>query len=369
MSWLGWGVCRLWRAAALLLFAPPALAANPSIELTIAPDTAETRPLERVVRELLAEQQVEVQATFAAEIDPRQIVRELAPSANPTRLARVWVDLAELDRCMLYIAEGGGERLLVRRLPRAESWELARESAARVLSTALEALLSGARIGLTREHWVSEFGLNQRPAAPRDATTGPVEPAPEPEPERDEPALLRAEAALGYEAAGYASPFELAHGPLVELALTRSVGRGRAVTLLVAGQYRLPMTAQTSGLDIRLGSEALRVMGRFEQRLLPRLSAFAGIGAALDLLHFSARSIGSGSVRAAPDKSFSLPMVRGALGAELQVLADVAIWGELSLDWDNSKTRFVVQTASGRREILSLWTYRPALCAGVWIPL
>jgi hypothetical protein len=110
-------------------------------------------------------------------------------------------------------------------------------------------------------------------------------------------------------------------------------------------------------------------MGRFEQRIVTKLWAFGGFGAAVDVLHFSAQSSGSTDVQAAPDKSFSLPMVRGALGAKLDVLADIALWGQVSVDWDTSRTRFIVRTSNGTREILRLWSYRPALALGVWIPL
>src|SRR5205823_1511815 len=103
--------------------------------------------------------------------------------------------------------------------------EVSREALGRLLETAVEALLSGAQIGLERRAAQAQIIARAAPPAPAPAPS-PAAPAGPPRRERAAPSW-RAELALMYEAQGFAPEALAAHGPVVGVWVGSTRGRVR----------------------------------------------------------------------------------------------------------------------------------------------
>jgi len=242
--------------------------AQPRVEVTVTPAGAQAEELGERVLELLA--------TTAVRAELRNETADASQRLPDAPLARVSIDLAASTHVRIRIRAADGAEL-TRELPREqpELDEAAREEAAAVVASSIDALLAG-------ELPAAHEATDSEPATPT------AEGARGPEPDDSPAAAPRAitadthlRVAVGYEVGLWGEGTWL-HGPQLVLgyAVASAVGR-----LGVRGEGFLAWTERAAGdpIDAEISAMAVRILASLEP---PRRSAFgfelgAGLSAQL----------------------------------------------------------------------------------------
>jgi hypothetical protein len=333
------------------------------------------------IRALESRYPIEVRWSEASEIDARAIVAPRAP--GDAAIARVWLDLRDARRAVLFIANGGHDRFLVRVVPVSDGWgELTRESLATVVESTLEALLAGGQIGVDRGAAVREIeaqtgtSVAVEPAAAAAApAAAPLRAAAAPVAIADAAAPAAAAArgpwslALQYRADAVASGPTLRHG--AQLALAYAPDQADAVGLLVVlttqvapafalgdsgrrieahgGGARIAVGAASSGRGL-FGWQAAAGAGADLARVEPAIGADTGLRSAEPF--FVTTPIATAFITGAIRPAAWLDLALG-VGADVPLLAQ----------------HFDVQTGSERTQVITPWRVRPYALVGVGIAL
>jgi hypothetical protein len=351
-------------AAALTVVCATASAADRTgtnaVDLVLVGPDAQVSPMRAVSEELLARLGVAATVTFAAEVDPADVVNP-RPGAEP-RVARAWIDLSHPDRVTLYLVDRDWERVLVRHLPRMQGHdELAREAVGHVLETAVDALLHGARIGVVRDDAQRELEVPPSSTPPAVSSKAPL-PGPAPPAERF--GRLRLEGGAGYEAALYASGGVVTQGPEAMLLVSTGGGPLRPALWLTA-QYRIPLRIDAHPLGVRLEGAAARALAAVDATVSRRVSLRLGAGAGVDVLHMSPLLESGSHASAAGDQSFAVIVGRASLGLRFSLAPHVSMASTLSCDLGFGDGRYVTIVNGAATAALSPWTVRPALSLAV----
>jgi hypothetical protein len=125
--------------------------ANGRIAYVVASGEAEdTAAIEVVVRELVAGLPVELRWSTASGIDIGQVLAQHAPDGQVA--ARAWLDLSNPRRARIYVANAQDKRFVVRVVPLNDGYdEVGREVIGHIVEFALDAFLSGAEVGVSRD--------------------------------------------------------------------------------------------------------------------------------------------------------------------------------------------------------------------------
>jgi hypothetical protein len=344
----------------LVAAAKPATAAVLRAEVSVHGSAEEVRALEATLRSLFpANSQLVVSAVEA--VDVQQVMREpLTPSTEDV-VARAWIELHDGSRVTIYVADVSGERILVRHLPRSEQDELVKEATARIVATALEALLSGAQIGVERAKLREEL-VGATPASPPTAP---------PAPPRAAPASPRSPAfTLGahYGVQLFSSQIPLVHGPGLVLGVTDGAPLNRLGALLV-GQVWWPSRAHDDVARVRVYSGAFRLLVTVERSFGRSVALSAGLGGGIDLTRVEPAAGSAGiPVQLAPPKTLLMPALRASFGTKFRLSSGLSLYTTLALDADPSGTRYVSLNDGVATELLEPHTLRPGLVVGVATP-
>jgi hypothetical protein len=353
------------RMPAALAEPEPASTDTPVVEIAIAASDADADAFKGVVRDLLERLHVELHFARIERVDPHDVVSPRRPAEHEkVPVARVWLDLETPTRATLYVVDQPWERILVRHVPRpADREEVTREALGHILETAVEALLHGGRLGISRE----EAEPLLVPPRPHNAPTPARTPLPDVEKPPAPPTPLRFELGALYEAGSYAKEAALAHGPELSFVVERRSGSLRPGAWLTA-QYRLPLIADfPSSTGARLDVGALRLLASADVDWIPTISLRFGIGGGLDVVHLEPRA-GSATTTLAPAQTFAIPIVRLDGAIRWALAEDLAALFGLALDVDGSGTRYTVERTNARETVLSPWPVRPALFVGISAP-
>ena len=314
-------------------------------------------------------------------IDARAI---LAPRASgEPAFARVWLDLSNPERAVLFIANAGHDRFLVRVLPVTDGYgELTRESLATVVESTVDALLAGGQIGVDRAAAERELAAAQVALeAEREPPRAP--PAPQPEPEaRDVEADVEAEGAsvprptsllLG---AGYrldavdVGPTALRHGAQLGVAWApASFETPLGLLLALSAQY---FPALTLGADqprlAQLGGGA-RLAAGVTGQAARALFWQAALGAGADVVRVRPRIDERSGLVAAEAFTVLAPYATAFVSGSLRPSA----WLDLALcagvDLSLTGPHFDVQDGDARRAAVSPLRLHPYALVSVGTPL
>ena len=288
----------------------------------------EVRALEATLRSLFpAEAQLRVNAVEA--VDGAQVMREPFTPSPDDVMARAWVELHDGARVTIYVADVSGERLLVRHLPRNdEDRELVREATARIVATALEALLSGAQIGVERAKLI-------------DASEGPPAPSPPPRPPPTPASALGFTLGAHYGAQLFSSQIPIVHGPGLIFGGNYGVHPTRPGAMLV-GQFWWPNSANDAVSSVRVYSGALRLLATVERSIGAAVALNAGVGGGIDLTRVEpAANRAAVDVRLASATTLATPALRVSVGAKFRPSSALSLYTSFALDADPSGTRYV----------------------------
>jgi hypothetical protein len=249
------------------------------VVVVIAP--ANDAALRAAVRERILAARASSEIEGAETIDP-SILLSPPRSATPA-LAHVWIDFTHADRAVMLLLDEHFERGLLRYATRVHGDEIAREELGEVLETALEGLLAGEKIGVTREELTRRTSpippiitpvTPHAPALVRKRAP-PVTPPPARSPWGARGAFFYAVDAFGADTAS--------HGPGLALDVLYDAGRAR-VGPSFSLQERVPATIDVAPITLRVESWAARAM--FDV-VVPAggFSIDVALGAGFDLVH------------------------------------------------------------------------------------
>ncbi|HEY6879465.1 MAG TPA: hypothetical protein VI299_15670 [Polyangiales bacterium] len=330
------------------------------------------------IRSLALRLPVAVQWTSQDKIEVEAIVAPRSPreaSGKSPSFMRVWLDLNQASRGILFIQDTTQDRFLVRVVPhRGGDQELMRESLATVVETAVEAMLAGAQIGLTREDAVREIEAQTGSTVMLEVPT-PLPPtvvAPvvteQPKSGSARPPLPLLEAALAYRGDALAVGPSISHGLELALWWRAFVGRSLDLTWGVLGRYAAPVVMEDRGRAVlQHGGGARAVLG-----------ATVATGR---FVWRSALGVGLDAARVTPQIEPETGLVQGEpFITKAPVMTLLVSWGIalgpwLSLllgggaDADLSAHHFDAQGPLGRTRLLSPWQVHPYWFVGASTPL
>jgi hypothetical protein len=322
-----------------------ARAAERKVEIVIAGSPGDAALLEDTMRAGLDRGGVATQTVRVDRLDVHEVV---TPASNPKPVAvRVWFDLQTPGQAVIYMADETWERVLVRRMALPNGLdEVGREALTFILKSSVEAMLSGAQIGVSREEAKEEI-IGDEARTVRDRAN---EKAPSAEPRG---ALFTF--GLAYEMQGYAKAVPITHGPALLLALGDR-GFHRAVWL--AGTYRTPTDFETDAVRVHMTSFGGRLGMAAHPRLGPTAWLTAGALVGVDWTHVEPRikeglQLQSSSIITSVSSS-----VRPVVGIGFAVHQTLLLF-QIGADVDLVRTRYVVQTDGVGSYALNPWPVRP----------
>jgi hypothetical protein len=355
-------------AAAIVFVCSPSMGADEAgrgaVDVVVVGSEAEAKPMRAVAEELLSRLGVDEAITFAARVDPAEVINPRA-GAEP-RVARAWIDLSRPDRATLYLVDREWERVLIRHLRKTPGHEeLAREAMGHILENAVDALLHGARIGVVREEARRELEEARSPAPPPDGSAPPSAAVP-PEAATPPPPSQRLGLEWGalYEAELYADGGVITHGPAATLVVGPREGTLRPALWLTL-QYRLPLQIDAQPLGVRLDAGAARALAAVDAEVGKRVALRFGVGGGVDAIHMTPLTESGLQVNRAIDQTFAVVVARSSAGLAYALSPRIAIVSVVSCDLDLSGTRYVSVVDGSPTAALSPWTLRPALSIGV----
>ena len=321
------------------------------IDLSLAAEPVEADALRALIEELLAGLDVGVRARVVDAIDPREVVSP--PPSPPPAVARVWIGI-EPPNAILYLADAPWERVLVRRVPVATLDVAAREQLAQIVVTAIEALLGGASIGLTRAEAQAELVPDEPEPAPAPTTPVPTAPA---TPAQGPEVSMGVEAWLGGGLPLWGDGPRAGAAVLARFALFPDVRGLRPITILEA-RVRLPQTAQSADVELRLWSVTARIEGGADLAIDADTSVRATVGLALDVTSVEPRPR-TMRVEPTPARDDITALVTLAAGVTRRLASFIWASAGVSLDVDLVDTRYVVVAGGAETVVLDPWSVRP----------
>jgi hypothetical protein len=314
--------------------------AAPAVAIVVSgmPDTA--RSVERVVRELLARHPVTLDWSRVTEINPFDVLER-----RGTRevLARAWIDLSDVHRVAIYIANHASERFILRIVPLRNGYdEVACEQIAHILESAVSAFLAGEEAGVGRE-------VAEREVARQSNILGQ---------RRVQGALV-----LGYATRIQADTPMIQHGPALGLAISWPwIGRLRG-TLWTSAQYDSVSTWNVAPVGARFegGTFLLAAGPLFEASRSVLVWTIVGLGATI--VRVEPFVVPGAAATAEPGFLRILPLAAWSAGARVRLFGRVSTQLSVGGDIDLTGTRYDFVRGGVATHQLSPWIIRPfALC-------
>jgi hypothetical protein len=338
--------------------APATSAALAVANVSVHGSAEERTELEAILRDLLANRAV-LSVGPNERVDAPQVLRAsrlLTPHGDV--VAWVWIELDDTEQVALYVADSEGARILVRHVQRANTpSEIVLESAARIVVTAIEALLQGERIGVPREEVV-----RAPPSVP------PTKPLSKPPARSEGRPRLTWRAGAFYGVQLFAPKLTLLQGPGALLGGALGSGRLRLGATLTA-QVWLPRSVSDSAVNLELFSTSPRLLVSADYAPGARVALSAGLGGGVDLTQVRpSAAAGSTGVHPSAAETLITAELRAAAGASLRVANGLSLALLAYFDTDLSRTRYVVDSSGSQSAFLRPWPVRPGLMLGVTTP-
>lgn len=380
--------------------APPGGAgAAPLVEVVAAGGGTQAAALREVVTELLGRLPVRLAWSEETSVTPTRILaRSRAFDSAPPTLARVWIDLSEVDRAKIYIADARHDRFVARTVPLAPSRaEVGRETLAHVLESTVDALLAGRVVGVPRDLAAREIAdaaaptpevggaapaASPRPVRVAGATDGgdPAE-APSPAPTRASPRPRARSAPPGaatpgrgfeltygafYRAEVRAAALTIAHGPGVDIVWRARAGRHARADVRLAAVYVAPFDWTGTPAGARLQGST----GWLELGVTPPLGGIIGVriagGVGVDVLRVTPVVPPAGTVTASPPFWKAAPLATLGVGVTFPLARTLGLIASGGATADLAGNHFDVERADGSRTTaLSPYRVRPWLALGL----
>ena len=348
-----------------------------SVDVIAAGDRATSLALQARLLPWLDARDVRLRWAFRSSIEPRKVLAQ--DTSGEAVLTRIWLDVRSAERAILYVVDTRGERFLVRVLPVSGVYdEVTRESLGNVLESAIDVLLLGGAIGLTRESATAqverELGSLEDPAAgttPEAVETSNRAPAPEreaPQPEStdsDVPVIAGISVGAGVDTLSGSDALRVA--PQASVYFFGASSASWAGFGWVSASYHLPSTWSAPEAGVELHGPALQLLGGLRGRVA-RSVWRAALGVGAELTHVAPKSF---SEDARPLAAFWIgaPLVSARVAFEPYLAEHWFLSLVLGADVDLAGHHFDIDQAGERTALLEPWRVRPLALVAVGFDL
>ncbi len=317
----------------------------------------ESLPIVRAIKSQFSDLEIELQLVsveaLGASLRSQVQIAESEGVANDA-LAVFWCDIGTEEHAFLYLAEAGGDRLLVRRLSDMEEGALAEELAI-IVRTSVAELMRGGRIGVA----VSTIAELNEPPPPPVVPPPPPEPPPVEEPEPPVPDNRTLSFRLSYAMYIHSSDHPAVHGLDLGMGVrfhpNWSVTSGYTILSTISSRAELA-AVRLNRHPINLGIRTNLDRGAFH---------FTGSAKMLfDYTTFEDHSLADGMISTTDTGNFLLsvlPAVEFAWYVNAMLGFFLAAGAEISI----ISRQYVVQGDDGRQTILDSWPVQPWFFAGI----
>jgi hypothetical protein len=322
--------------------------------------------MEQRAQELMRAFPVQLEWRATKQFRPRDVLS----THDGAALATIWLDLRQPSRAVLYLVDESRERFLVRVVPLDDGYdEVAYESLSTIIETSVEALISGAIVGVDRKAAAQEVSaLEEASPSPSDAPPVSKTPAPGAVPPQSTKPISKpssttpiAEAPwaldASYRLAALSSAPTLIHGPEVGFRY-RGPHRRIAFAGLLSAGYRLPVRWEAAGIGATFTGFGLHVGPGFRFCLggAACMSAFALAGLEYQVVE---PWVGADGAKARDKAILLSPRLGGVWEAECELGHGLALWGLVGAEADLLGHHFDVQQGDRIEAVLVPWRVQP----------
>ena len=317
----------------------------------------ESLPMIRAIQSQFSDLEINLRLVsveaLASSLRSQVQIAERETNANDA-LAVFWCDIGAQERTFLYLAEAGGDRLLVRRLSDMEEGALAEELAI-IVRTAVSELMRGGRIGVA----VSTIAELNEPSPPPP----PPEPPPVEEPEPPVPDRRILSVRLSYAMYTHSSEHPAVHGLDLGIGVrfhqNWSVTSGYTILTTISSRgdlaaVRLNRHPINLGIRANLDREVIRIAGTLKMLF--------------DYTTFENDSLADGMISTTDTGNFLLsvfPTVEFAWYVHPRLGFFVAGGAEISI----ISRQYVIQGDDKRQTMLDSWPVQPWFFAGIVVEM
>lgn len=335
-----------------------------AVEVVATGEPRATSAVEALVRELSKRLPVVIVWVEAPRIDLHDVVARRV--TDPAVIARVWVDLSDPDAAHLFVADAASDHFLVRTVPAEEGHiEVEHEAVAQIIGFAVEAILDGAEIGVTRDVAVRQILAQPAPAGVPQAEPGSSSVRP--------PASLRDSlsvelgALVGLRAYGQGPAIGV--GPGLLFAVGVSTSRVVRPLFILEVQYEAPANLQANEVAVRLESLGASLQGGLEARVGPRVFVRAAGGLGADALYAQPHAAAGSAFSARGPFWLAAAVATVRMGVEVVVARPVSLFVSAGCDVDLSGVTFPVSENEASEPNVVPWRAWPVASLGVSVSL
>ncbi len=333
-------------------------ATRPRVQIAVCADDTSAKAIEGSVRDLLSQVDVDLTVSRAETIDPREVV---LPPETFEKTVRVWIDVHGTT-ARVYLADAAWERVLVRAVPMPNGPdEIAREQIAHIVAGSIEALMSGATIGVGREDARVSLGV-KKPETPKRAPPPPPAPAPKAKPIASRPGY-RLGLGIGYDGALHA-PGVLSHS-LGVWADARGADAALSPWVAASALFRAPIVIEREPIGLRLDTIGTRVLVGGVTPIAPSLSVRFGIGGGIDVLRVEPRARAGAGTEVEPVRTTIAPILRAIASFDLRLSSSSFASFGVAAEADVLPRRFIVLANGRPEEVLAPYRVRPAIVLSI----
>jgi hypothetical protein len=306
-------------------------------EVSIAGDDRGVRLVGESLRESLGKKGIDALITRAPRVDPRDVARPVA--CEPGVVARIFLDLGSGSTAILYLTDGGGNRVFVRPFAVERGLDIvALESIDLVANSSIEALLSGEELGVRRE----EYNRSLPPAPPLDRPAKPAEVLPRAFSPR----------VTGLYEVSLLGPGTVQHGPGIGVEFDWLLGRAGLTV-----HARFPVHFDDPDIAGRLVPLGVRLFAAHPFDLSDRATLSAGVAAGVDFTRVDATPRQPDTTPIAAFWAVD-PLLR-AFGSFEHRFGAFRLSAIVGADLDLIAARYVVANGVGRQSVFVPWRVRP----------
>ena len=314
----------------------------------------ESVPIVRAIRSQFSDLDIDLRLVsveaLASSLRSQVQIAERETVANDA-LAVFWCDIGTEQHAFLYLAEAGGDRLLVRRLSDMEEGALAEELAI-IVRTSVAELMRGGRIGVAVST-IAELNEPPPPPAPPPAEPPPVE---EPEPPVPDNRILSVR--LSYAMYTHSSEHPTVHG--LDLGMGVRFHRNWSVTSGYTILSTISSRAELAAVRLNRHPINLGIRANLDRGAL----SFTGsVKMLFDYTTFENHSLEDGMISTTDTGNFLLsvfPAVEFAWYVNARLGFFVAAGAEISI----ISRYYVIQGDDKRQTMLDSWPVQPWFFAG-----
>jgi hypothetical protein len=367
----------------MLLTAPALGQGAPSpqavVEVAAAGDPAVTTSMAERVRALGTRLGVSTHWQTRSGIDARDVLSDKHVDAGI--LARVWLDLSDPKRAVLYVANATHDRFLVRVVPANGGYgELTQESLTTIVESVIDALVAGGQIGVDRAEATrkieEDVGVRVEPPPPATLAPTLAGPAAAAAPLRDEGATASPPPRrpgvvvdAAYRVDVVANGPSIRQGPQVALSFTRHLTPGVDLLVWFGGHYAAPSTVGDASEQVRLHGGGGRAAAGVTGRAGAAFSWRAALGGGVDAFDVRANVAPQSGWVATDGYAIAVPIVTTFLGGSIHASRWLEIPFSFGLDVDPSSHHFDAQSGSERTVLARPWVAHPFGTIGIGVPV